>query len=478
MNHHLLYLFAKAVSSRITGHRIGTVRYLRPILSVPLSARGDSICLVVLTSSPGPYCFTAAEAPLAEAGVPVFKRIQGERVRAVSVAPADRILRVELDGGLVLAVSLFGNASKVRVESGGTIVDSLSPDEPGREVERFTAREPARFPALEPPFHLVAGNGPRTAAPGAAGPGAMGPFDDALEACQAVGEPLFAEACRGAIERQTGPIRRYLEGRKKLVAHLESELREAEDVGRERAEANTLAAYQSQIKPGARSVTLPDLYGSGARVTIALDPSRSIEEEIARRYRRVAKLERSAETIRERIVAIEAEMRHARRELARIEKEPVFDRAAVALAALGEALRPPQRRRPPKGPAQRSRTYRRFELGDGWFVLVGRSNKENDEITFRVAAPTDIWMHAQGVAGSHVILKSTGTPGNPPEGILEQAAAVAAHYSKAKHSSLVPVIYTQRKYVRKPRGSKPGQVVCEREKTIFAKPQLPPGESK
>jgi predicted ribosome quality control (RQC) complex YloA/Tae2 family protein len=108
-----------------------------------------------------------------------------------------------------------------------------------------------------------------------------------------------------------------------------------------------------------------------------------------------------------------------------------------------------------------------------WFVLVGRNNLENDKLTFHASAPTDLWFHAQNVPGSHVVLKCRGNPGSPPSGILEMTSAIAAYYSKARHSGLVPVIYTQRKYVRKPRGAKAGQVICEREKMIMVRPGLP-----
>ena len=85
-------------------------------------------------------------------------------------------------------------------------------------------------------------------------------------------------------------------------------------------------------------------------------------------------------------------------------------------------------------------------------------------------------MHAQHVAGSHVVLRPLGKPGNPPDAVLEVAASIAAYYSKSKHSKLVPVIYTKRKYVRKFRGAKAGQVTCEREKTLMVEPRLPDSE--
>jgi predicted ribosome quality control (RQC) complex YloA/Tae2 family protein len=108
-------------------------------------------------------------------------------------------------------------------------------------------------------------------------------------------------------------------------------------------------------------------------------------------------------------------------------------------------------------------------------VVVGRSNHENDEITFRVSAPSDWWFHAEGIPGSHVVLRPRGGSDAPPACFIEQAASIAAHFSKARHSGLVPVIYTRRRYVRKLRGASPGEVKCERETRVMVPPQLPDG---
>src|SRR5262249_61693240 len=80
---------------------------------------------------------------------------------------------------------------------------------------------------------------------------------------------------------------------------------------------------------------------------------------------------------------------------------------------------------------------RRFVLGDGWELRVGRNNADNDDLTHRFAHPDDVWLHASGVPGSHVVLRMQGRRGNPPRDVLEKAAAFAARYSKAKHAGAV-----------------------------------------
>jgi predicted ribosome quality control (RQC) complex YloA/Tae2 family protein len=249
-------------------------------------------------------------------------------------------------------------------------------------------------------------------------------------------------------------------------------MRSAEGFELLRNEANILAAFQTRIASGTPSVTLPNLYGEGD-VTIELDPALPVRDQIKKRFRRAGKLERSRGALEKRARTVRAEIDALERGLA----------AAGKAGCLEEAVRPIERLRQKFGlePAPRreervsskSNELRRIGLDAQWYVLVGRSDRENDEITFRAAAPDDIWLHAQHTPGSHVVLKSRGAPGNPPDSILEAAAGIAAHYSKARRASVVPVIYTRRKYVRKFRGAKPGQVICEREKTILAEPRLP-----
>jgi len=147
----------------------------------------------------------------------------------------------------------------------------------------------------------------------------------------------------------------------------------------------------------------------------------------------------------------------------------------AARDAAGNALRPggaPAAERGVLG-AMAGIYPRRFELAGGWIVLVGRSNKENDVLTHRVARPNDLWLHARGVAGSHVVLRREGHRDKPPKSIIEEAARIAAYYSKGRTSSMVPVICTEKRYVRKPRRATPGLAVCMREKVLLVEPRLP-----
>ncbi len=126
---------------------------------------------------------------------------------------------------------------------------------------------------------------------------------------------------------------------------------------------------------------------------------------------------------------------------------------------------------------QRSRPYLRFELPAGFVALVGRNNRENDNLTLKVANPGDIWFHTKDVPGSHVILRSAAGSatfsGTVPDAALERAAELAAYYSQARHSSKVSVDYTERRHVRKPPGARPGMVIYDHHQTVYVEPRSP-----
>jgi predicted ribosome quality control (RQC) complex YloA/Tae2 family protein len=115
--------------------------------------------------------------------------------------------------------------------------------------------------------------------------------------------------------------------------------------------------------------------------------------------------------------------------------------------------------------------FRKFEW-NGFQIYVGKNARNNDELTLKFAHKDDLWLHAKGISGSHVIIKHKPLQ-NFPELLIETAAAIAAYYSAAAGSEWVSVLFTPKKYVRKPKGANAGQVLVEREESILVKPKLP-----
>jgi predicted ribosome quality control (RQC) complex YloA/Tae2 family protein len=120
--------------------------------------------------------------------------------------------------------------------------------------------------------------------------------------------------------------------------------------------------------------------------------------------------------------------------------------------------------------------FRVFTVAGGFQVWAGKSGENNDLLSTRHTAKNDLWFHARGVGGSHVVLKVGTGKGEVSKQAIDQAAAIAAYYSKMKKSKLVPVTMCEGKYVRKPKGAPAGTVRVEREKTIFAEPGVPPSQ--
>jgi len=130
----------------------------------------------------------------------------------------------------------------------------------------------------------------------------------------------------------------------------------------------------------------------------------------------------------------------------------------------------------PRVPDHRAGRFRRIALPQGYVLLLGKDARSNDELTFQIAKPHDVWLHARGVEGAHGIIPLPSRQ-LPPPSVIERAAAIVAYYSAARGSSYVPVSWTQRKYLRKPKKSGAGAVDLLREWVVFVEPLNPSSHS-
>ncbi|MFA5512318.1 MAG: NFACT RNA binding domain-containing protein [Candidatus Kapaibacterium sp.] len=120
--------------------------------------------------------------------------------------------------------------------------------------------------------------------------------------------------------------------------------------------------------------------------------------------------------------------------------------------------------------------FRKFDLGEGYILYAGKNAANNDELTMKFANPNDVWLHARGTSGSHTVIRQNKEE-KPPKHILQKAAEITAYYSGAKNAKYVPVIWTYKKYVRKPKGANVGSVIVSKETVIMATPKLPEGNN-
>jgi predicted ribosome quality control (RQC) complex YloA/Tae2 family protein len=257
-------------------------------------------------------------------------------------------------------------------------------------------------------------------------------------------------------------LERRLERAESRLKSLRGQLERAQDPEIQRRFGDLILARFSEIRRGSAGVKLLDF--DGREVEIKLDPSLTPGENARRFYQEAARSERARETLPRLIEKAERAADKWAGALSRASAgEPVDD-----LVSIPEPLGT----KPPREPSARAGSvlpYKRFVSTGGLEIRVGRGARHNDDLTFHHSAPTDIWLHVQQSAGAHVILRWPKREA-PPRQDLAEAAILAALYSSDRHSGSVPVVWTRRRHVRKPRGSSAGSVVPERTKTVFVTP--------
>lgn len=238
----------------------------------------------------------------------------------------------------------------------------------------------------------------------------------------------------------------------------------------ERRRAELLVAHQAAIPRGAREARVPDWtdldeHGAPREVVVRLDPARSVSENIARWFRRAQRYQTAAPRIAARRAEISSALARAESLLSRLGSAS----DAQALATLeAEAARSDRPRRSAVRTREESRLpYRTFRSGSGARILVGRSARDNDALTFGCARGNDLWLHARGVQGSHVVVPDPGD--SPDSRTLGDAALLAVHFSRARGEDRAEVTWTRRKHVRKPKAAPPGSVVATQERALMVR---------
>ena len=280
-----------------------------------------------------------------------------------------------------------------------------------------------------------------------------------------------------AARRQRRRLERGLHTLERRAQGLQADLDEAQVAGTLERTGNSLLAAPDTIAPGG-SGRVPDAHDENgvATIEVRLAPGKTPAQHATRLLRRAAKLRRRAEILPPRLHHVRELILETERLLERRSDEDGIpeevmkrweQRVEVRQTQAREAALDDRRQDDRQGAHPR-----RYLTSSGWSVWAGRNNRENDIVTHRLAAQNDVWFHAHGYAGSHVILRRQGRREEPSNRTLEEAAAVAAYWSKGRTANKVPVVYTLAKYVSKPRGGVPGLAVMKREKTIMVRPAL------
>ncbi len=303
---------------------------------------------------------------------------------------------------------------------------------------------------------------------------ALDTFYSALgERTSGVGERT---ALAKAVEKESAYRTRELSAQRKTLA-------EADRADEFERWGNLILASPNDVPGGgADAVTLPDLYAEteGQTVTIPLDPKRSARENADALFARARKSRDAAEYADGQVADLEDELERLAALSVRLSAIASDDdlpalrdelEEIVGEERVGGGSKPREKKPAPKPfDGHKVRTYD----VDGYTFYVGETADANDHLLTRVAAPTDIWMHVRAGTGAHGVLRTNKEPGRIPDQVIRKAAAIVAAKSQSvKHSSVVAVDITERRYVRKPRGAKAGLAQYSQARTVDVTPKLP-----
>lgn len=248
----------------------------------------------------------------------------------------------------------------------------------------------------------------------------------------------------------------------------EKQLRDTEKKDKYRVYGELINAYGYTVEDGAKSFEALNYY-TGENITIPLDPMYSVKDNGRRYFDKYQKLKRTEAAVTELLSTTDAEIEHIDSILQSLQialKEEDLLQIRIEMEQAGYIKKKAGNKK-----VKITSKPLHFISSDGYDIYVGKNNLQNDELTFKAATGADWWFHAKKIPGSHVVVKNKGT-GEMPDRVYEEAAALAAFYSKGKDQTQVEVDYLQRKNVKKPAGAKPGFVVYYTNFSMMAKPQV------
>lgn len=257
---------------------------------------------------------------------------------------------------------------------------------------------------------------------------------------------------------------------------LKEDLLRAENSEQLRLFGELLTANMHLMEPGMKEVTVTNYY-TGKPVTIPLDPRWSPNKNAQNYFKQYGK---SKTAVHEK----KAQLKENQENIDYLESVLTYLNNTDSIRDIEELRQELEEEgwiRARKASARRKKPKFRphplkYTTSDGFTVLVGRNNKENDALTLKLASKNDYWLHTKDIPGSHVILETAGK--ELTETAVMEAAALAAFHSKARTSENVPVDYVRVRYVKKPNGAKPGMVIFTHNRTVYVNPKEPESTTK
>ena len=298
----------------------------------------------------------------------------------------------------------------------------------------------------------------------------MSSFNEAMAVC--AGMNVDTERIGAARRRIAAALGRRLKALKGLEVKLRRQRESLQDALLLRRDGERILAGLGRIeRAGDGKVRLPDPYDpEGKLIEITIDPRFDLPANAERLFKRSRKSERTRLELKTRLETNERDIGYSEGLSMSLADATELDEL---LALEDELVEQGVLKRPREAPRQNKRAQklppRKFRSARGSVILVGRSARSNEDVTFRLAKPHDLWLHANGVAGSHVVLRLAVAREASDEDVME-AAALAAYFSKARDDAYVDVMVTERQNVRKIKGAPPGLVKVSNVRTVRVAP--------
>lgn len=261
-------------------------------------------------------------------------------------------------------------------------------------------------------------------------------------------------------------VEKNLTHQHKRLANLNQDMEKSSKADTFQLKGELLTTFLYQIEKGQTEVTLANYYDNDQPITISLDPALTPSQNAQKYYHKYNKLRNAINHIEKQKVVAEAEIQYLESIQTQLNFAEPNELADIRDELIDQGYLKKQKQDKKKRSNNASAKPREYKTVEGNRILVGRNNKQNDQLTMRQANKNHFWFHTKDIPGSHVILETD----KPSEAEIIQAAELAAAFSKYSQSNNVPVDYTQVKHVKKPNGSKPGFVNYFEQKTIFVTP--------
>lgn len=280
---------------------------------------------------------------------------------------------------------------------------------------------------------------------------------------------FFARAERDRVKQQAGDLERWLQNEmnklKLKLKKLQKDLDNASKLDKFQLYGELLMAHLYQFEKGMKEVTVTNYYSEDdEQIKIPISERKTPVENAQSYYTKYNKAKNALIMVKEQIDKTTKEIQYFEMLMAQVEQASPADIEEIReeLAEQGYLrMRASKRKKKPTKPSPEQ-----FISSTGIAISVGKNNKQNDFLTFKLAKKTDIWLHTKDIPGSHVVIHSN----DPDETTLLEAATLSSYFSKARDSSSVPVDYTEIRQVKKPNGSKPGFVIYFEQKTLYITP--------